>query len=210
MEVIALQEHKEETLERAEAVIRSGGLIAARTDTVYGIIGDAANVEAIERLFDLKQRPKEKAFPIFVKDVAMARWFAYISDAKARFLEGVWPGPVTVVFNHKEKLPPLLTADSDTIAIRMPNYPFLLALLDRLNMPLAQSSANLSGLPPATSAQAVIASFEQQKQKPDLVLDGGEVAGTPSTIIDFTANEPRLVRSGLVSKDEIELLFERF
>lgn len=209
MEIITLQEHEAQALERAEAVIKGGGLVAVPTDTVYGIIADAANTEAVEWLFEIKQRPKEKAFPIFVKNVAMARWFAYISDAKARFLEGMWPGPVTTVFHHKEKLPPLLTADSDTIAIRMPNHPFLLALLDRLNMPLAQSSANLSGLPPAISAQAVIASFEQQDQKPDLVIDGGEVAGTPSTIIDFMANQPRLVRSGLVSKDEIDALLSQ-
>ena len=209
MEIIALQEHEEKALERADAVIRSGGLVAVPTDTVYGIIADAANAEAVKWLYELKHRPKEKAFPVFVKDVAMARWFAYISDAKARFLEGVWPGPVTMVFHHKEKLPPILTRDLDTIAMRVPNYPFLLALLDRLNMPLAQSSANLSELPPATSAQAVIASFEEQEQRPDLIIDGGECCAVPSTIINFTNNNPRIVRSGLMSKEEIDVLLSQ-
>ena len=208
MEVVVLQENQEEALEKAEAVIKSGGLVAVPTDTVYGIIGDATRADAIERLYALKQRPKEKAFPAFVKDIAMARWFAYISDAKARFLETMWPGAVTVIFHHKEKLPPLLTAGMDTMALRIPNAPFLLALLARVDVPLAQSSANLSGMAPATSAQAVFASFEHQKQKLDLVIDGGEIAGTPSAIIDLTAGEPRIIRSGLMNGGELQALFE--
>lgn len=209
MEAVALREHQEKALEKAEAVIRSGGLVAVPTDTVYGIIGDALLPEAVARLYALKQRPKEKAFPVFVKDIAMARRFAYISDAKAGFLEHVWPGSVTVVFHRKEKLPLELTAGMDTIALRMPNAPFLLALLARVDVPLAQSSANLSGMPSAVHGQDVIAAFAREKQKPDLVIDGGAVPGTPSAIIDLTANEPRLVRSGLMSKKELDALFVR-
>ena len=208
MEVIALHEYQEKALEKAEAVIKSGGLVVVPTDTVYGIIGDATQAEVIEQLYALKQRPKEKAFPVFVKDIAMARWFAYISDAKARFLETMWPGAVTVIFHHKEKLPSLLTAGMDTMALRMPSAPVLLALLTRINVPLVQSSANLSGMAPATSTQIVFASFEHQKQKPDLVIDGGEVAGMPSAIIDLTASEPRIIRSGLMNGVELQALFE--
>lgn len=209
MEVITLQDDQDEALEKAEAIIRKGGCIAVPTDTIYGIIGDATNENAVEALYELKQRPKEKAFPVFVRDIAMARWFACISDAKARFLENAWPGPMTVIFDHKGKLTRNLTAGKDTVALRMPNIPFLLALLARMNVPLVQSSANISGMAPAKNAQEIIASFEGRAQKPDLIIDGGELAGSPSVIIDFTGNKPLLVRSGLMNKNDIDALCEK-
>lgn len=208
MKIITLLEHQEKALEYVEAVIKKGGLVAIPTDTVYGIVGDATKVKVIERLFILKARPKEKAFPVFVRDIAMARRFAYISDAKARFLERVWPGPLTVIFYHKEKLPSVLTAGKDTIALRIPQSAFVLALFNRIDIPLVQSSANISEMPAAKNSKDVIASFAHQKQKPSLVIDGGEVVGMPSTIIDFTTNQPQLVRSGVMTKEDIGMFFQ--
>jgi len=209
MEIINLQEHQEKALEKSESVIKSGGLVVVPTDTVYGIIGDATQAKTVGRLYALKARPKKKAFPIFVRDIAMARWFAYISDAKARFLESVWPGAVTVVFHHKEKLPQQLTAGNNSIAIRIPNHPFVLALLDRVNVPLMQSSANLSGMPPATRVQEIVAYFEKEKNKPNPIIDGGELSGSPSTIIDLTHNDPRIIRGDPMDKNTFETLLEK-
>lgn len=207
-EVITLQEHQDKALEQSISVIKSGGLVVIPTDTVYGIAGDATQAKTSERLYALKMRPKGKAFPVFVRDVAMTRRFAYISDAKARFLEHVWPGPLTVIFHHKEKLPSVITANKDTIALRMPQSAFALSLLARIDIPLVQSSANISGMPAAKNSEDVIASFANQKQKPDLVIDGGEIIGMPSTIIDFTAHQPRLVRSGVMTKQDLDLFFQ--
>ena len=209
MKIIVLEKRQEQALATCEDVIKKHGLAVVPTDTVYGIIGDAAQADVVRRLYNLKQRPKEKAFPVFVRDIAMARQFAYISDSKAKFLERVWPGAVTAIFHHKEKLPPLLTAGGDTIALRMPKDSFLSALLNRINVPLAQSSANISGMPPAATAQEAIASFEHQKQKPDLIIDGGTLSRTSSTVLDFTANKPRVIRSGLMSKEEIDFLMDK-
>lgn len=209
MKIITLSEHQEKTLGHVEAVIKKGGLVAIPTDTVYGIVGNATQAKTVERLYTLKMRPKEKAFPIFVRDIAMARWFAYISDVKARFLERVWPGPLTVIFHHKEKLPSVLTAGQNTIALRIPKAPFVSALLARMDIPLVQSSANISEMPAAKSSKDVIALFANQKQKPNLVIDGGEIAGMPSTIIDFTTNQPRLVRSGVMTREDIDLFFHQ-
>ena len=209
IESIVLQEYDTQAFERAEAVIKDGGLVVAPTDTVYGIMGDATQATVIERLYELKQRPHEKAFPVFVRDIAMARWFAYISDVKAQFLTTIWPGPVTAIFHHKEKLPPILTVSGDTIGLRMPNAPFIRSLLNRLQIPLVQSSANISGSNPATTVEDIMSLFDTQEQKPDLVIDGGEIKGASSSVIDFTANEPRLIRSGLMNKNEFELLCVR-
>lgn len=206
MEVIRLEKNQEQALDKAEAVIKKGGLVAVPTDTVYGIIGDATNKDVVKLLYELKQRPKEKAFPVFVRDIAMARWFAYISDAKAKFLERVWPGGVSIVFHHKEKLPRNVTAGSDTIALRVPDHVLLSAILARTGIPLVQSSANISGMPPATTAQEVIALFEQQKEKPVLIIDGEETPGTPSLIIDLTTNSPRIIRGGSMNKKRFDML----
>lgn len=210
MEAITWSEYQEKAVIKAASVIASGGLVAVPTDTVYGIVGDATRAEVIERLYTLKKRSKEKAFPVFVRDVAMARLFAYISDTKAILLKTIWPGPVTVIFHHKEKLPHVLTANQDTIALRIPKHPFFASLLSRVDVPLVQSSANLSHLPPATNSQDIITLFAAEQHKPDLLIDGGEVVGTPSTIVDFTTNELRFVRSGVMSKNDLDSFFQNF
>ncbi len=209
MRVVKLTERNfEKVLSGAERILRSGGIVISPTDTVYGILGDATNTEAIKKMFALKQRPQEKAFPIFVKSIPEARKYAYISDAKAKFLEKVWPGPVTIVFQHKEKLPKVLTSGLATIGIRIPDHPLLLKLLARLNFPLVQTSANVSGLPPAKSIDEVRQYFGKSKIKPNLIIDGGEIKGEQSTVIDFTSNEPIVLRTGFISGKELDLLLD--
>lgn len=209
MEIISPEDSKTIALVKVEQMIRQGGIVALPTDTVYGFIADATNEKAVAQLFELKHRPKEKAFPIFVRDVAMARWYAYISDAKAQFLQKVWPGPVTVIFHHKEKLPSILTAGSDTIGMRMPDDPFILDLLKRINIPLVQSSANRSGAHPAQTSQEIFMLFENEKNKPDLIMDGSAREGMPSTVLDLTANTMRIVRAGVVDRNELEMLMNQ-
>ena len=191
-------------ISQAEAILSSGGVVISPTDTVYGILGSAANESAVSKMFALKNRPAQKAFPVFVRDSAMARHYAYISDAKAKFLERVWPEPVTVVFNHKEKLPKVLTDRLDTIGLRMPHDPFLAELLKRVDAPLAQTSANISNEPPAENIEQIKHYFEKSKIQPDLVIDRGVLHGKPSTVIDFTGNEPIILRTGVVSKEELD------
>lgn len=193
-------------LATAERILLSGGIVIAPSDTVYGILGDATKPEVIKKIFKIKQRPGEKAFPIFVRDIATARKLAYVSDAKTKFLEKVWPGAVTVVFHHKEKLPKVLTGGKDTIGIRIPDSKFLLELLSRLDFPLVQTSANISGRPPAKNVKEAKAYFGKQKIRPDLVIDGGEIEGGASTVIDFTAKAPLILRAGPVSRSWLDTL----
>lgn len=208
MELMVLSEEtKERAVLRALEVLRRGGIVVGPTDTVYGIFCDAANPEAIRKVFKIKKRLAEKALPIFVKDVVTSRSFACIDDRKTRFLEKVWPGPVTVVFHHKEKLPRVLTGGKETIGIRIPNHPFLLDLLVRLDIPLAQTSANLSGAPPIRSAGEALAQWKKEKLI-NLVIDGGEMPVKPSTVIDFTAHSPVVLRSGILTKEELDRLLE--
>lgn len=193
-----------------ERVLRSGGLVISPTDTVYGILGDATNECAVSKMFALKNRPMEKAFPVFVRDIPMTRRYAYISDAKAKLLEQIWPGPISVVFHHKEKLPKILTGGLRTLAFRIPHSLFLAEVLERVDFPIAQTSANISNEPPAKNIAEIRHYFEKSKIKPDLVIDGGELYGQPSTIIDFTGKEPIILRTGMVSKEELDRLLNIF
>ena len=190
-------------------VLRNGGIVIGPTDTVYGIFGDATKKQVIEKIFALKQRPLEKAFPIFVKDIEMARCYAYISDSKAKFLEKIWPGAITVIFHHKGKLSHVLTAGRDTIGIRISNHLFFLELLSQLDFPLVQTSANISGKKPAKNLKEIQEYFSGGEFKPDLIIDEGELAGSPSVIADYTKENLRLVRSGWISKTELDLMFSR-
>lgn len=204
MRRILLSEEAATAPMEAAAIIAGGGIVAVPTDTVYGLVADARNEDAVRKTFVMKKRPPEKAFPVFVKDIAMARRYAYISDAKAKFLAEIWPGPTTVVFHHKEKLPAVLTGGTDTIGIRIPGHHFLSALLGRLDFPLAQTSANIADMPPAKTADEIAGYFKNPAAQPDLIIDGGELSGAPSTVVDCTGVSPLIVRSGIVSKLDID------
>ena len=197
-----------QVLIEAVQVIRVGGVVAVPTDTVYGLIADVSNPDAVRRIFAIKGRVPEKALPVFVRDIAMARRFAYISDAKAEFLEKMWPGQVTVVFQHKEKLPKVLTGGHTTLGMRMPKHPLLIALLEKLGVPLAETSANPSGKPAARSAARVKEYFRDAEHQPDLLIDGGETGRSPSAVIDFTGIEPLVLRSGATTKGQFDRLLK--
>lgn len=206
--VVNLNNNYQEVIVRAEKILKKGGIIIGPTDTVYGVFGDATNPEAIRKIFKIKKRSREKALPIFVKDIATARKIAYIDDRKAHFLEKVWPGPATVVFHHKEKLPHLLTGSRDTIGIRIPEYPFLRELLSRVDIPLVQTSANLAGSEPIRSAADALVIWKKEKGI-DLVIDGGELPKQPSTVVDFTRDEPIVLRTGIITKKELDQLLDQ-
>ena len=211
MKTIELNEaNHDSVLEHARELITQAGVIVMPTDTVYGLVCDARDEGAIRKMFVIKQRLLERVFPIFVKDIATARRYAYISDAKARFLDSIWPGAVTVVFRQKGKLPAILTGGQDTIGIRVPAHPFLLELLARLDFPLAQTSANISNEPPAKNKEEIERYFNGSEVQLDLIIDAGQILGASSTVIDFTGESPIIARSGLVSKQDLDRMLKDF
>jgi len=192
----------------AEKILKSGGLVAGPTDTVYGIFGRADDENTVKRIYSLKKRPEKKPLAIFVRDVTMARKYAYISDTKAEFLERVWPGQVTVVFHHKEKLTVNLTGGEETIAMRIPENRFLRDILQKLGVPLAQTSANLYGKAPAKDIQKIREYFADAKEPPELIIDGGELFGKPSAVLGFTGAEPMVLRTGMLKKEDFDHLLD--
>jgi len=180
-------------IEEIVEVIKNGGVVVCPTDTVYGLLADAANKKAVEKVFQIKKRSKTKPLPIFVKDIKAAKKFAYISEEQKKILKDKWPGKFTFVLKkRKEKI---FGADKKTIALRVPNYKLINILLEELNRPLTGTSANISGQPASTKIKEVLSQFKNQKIKPDLILDAGDLPESfPSAIIDLTGKTPKIIR----------------
>lgn len=209
MEVLKIADSR--VVLRVLGVLRKGGVCAVPTDTVYGLIADATNEKAVRKIFEIKGRPKEKAVSLFVRDIRMAKKYGEISPAREKFLEKIWPGAVTAVLELRmyesntnvRMIPNILTGERRTVGMRVPKDEFLQKILKEMGAPLAQTSANISGKPPARNAEEVIRYFERRSVQPNLVVDGGECGGEPSTVIDLSGREPKILRESAVSRETV-------
>ncbi len=187
------------SIKKATACVKRGEVLVCPTDTVYGLVTDATNERAVERLFKIKKRNLRKHIPIFIKDFKMAKKFSYINREQEEFLKKVWPGKVTVVLKRKKSKIKIYGAGEDTIALRIPDYRFLNILLKKINRSLTGTSANISGKPPSTKVKEVLKQFENDKIQPDLILDAGNLLKSlPSTIISLVGDKPKILRRGAV------------
>ena len=189
------QKNFQKIVKIVEQPIKQGKVVVCPTDTVYGLIADATNKKAVDRLFKIKKRPKTKSIPIFVKDLKMARELAKINKKQEKFLKSVWPGKVTVVLKRKKTKTKLYGVAKKTIALRIPKYELLISLAKQLNRPLTGTSANISGQPASTKIKEILQQFQDQKHQPDLIIDAGNLKpGKPSKVIDLTGSEPKILR----------------
>jgi L-threonylcarbamoyladenylate synthase len=183
-------------------VLCRGGIVAMPTDTVYGV-GVALDAErGIERLFEAKDRPLDKAIVLLVADAGQAETVGAMGPAARALAERFWPGGLTLVLRQVEGagLPAVLTAGQTTIGVRVPDHDCPRALAREFG-PLPVTSANVSGRPGATTAEEVVA---QLGERIDLILDGGPARrGVPSTVVDCSAEEPRVLRDGAIGSPEI-------
>lgn len=183
----------QKVVNKIEKFLKEGKVIICPTDTVYGLIADATNKKAVGRIFKIKKRPKNKPVPIFIKDISAAKKLAEINEKQEAFLKLVWPGKITVVLNRKKSR--LYGVDKKTIALRIPKYGLLLSLAKQLNCPLTGTSANISNRPASTKIKEVIKQFKNQKQKPDLAIDAGNLKSSkPSKVIDLIGSKPKILR----------------
>ena len=178
-----------------EKSIKKGEVILCPTDTVYGILADATNKKAVERVFQIKKRSRGKPTPIFVKDIKMAKKLAFVDKKQEKFLKIVWPSKITVVLKSRNVLPKILFGRTKTIGLRIPDYKLVNPLLKKLNRPLTGTSANISGKPASTKIQEVIKQFKKEKIKPDLILDAGNLKPSSlSKVIDLTGEKIKILR----------------
>jgi L-threonylcarbamoyladenylate synthase len=186
---------------RAASLIRAGRLVAFPTETVYGLGADGLSAEAVRRIFTAKGRPSDNplilhlASPDAIEGVAVGNVLA--RRLAARF----WPGPLTLVLPRRASVPTEVTAGLDSVAIRQPDHPVALALLDAVDRPLAAPSANPAGRPSPTSAHHVIAELDGRI---DAVLDGGPCrVGLESTVLDLTREPALILRPGGITAEEL-------
>ena len=191
---------KQTDYQECAQLINQGGIVAIPTDTVYGLGVLASNVEAIYHLRDIKQRPDEKALAYMVCDVEMIEAVCELTHRDYRLIERLLPGPVTLIFKKKKKLPIVDESGYDTLAVRIPNHPFILELIKHTQCGLYVPSANISGLPACVTSDQVLKQF-------DGLIDGcvlGEAyQGQASTIIDCTTQQLRIIREGPITWKEI-------
>ncbi len=187
-----------ESIDYATSVLRSGGLVAFPTETVYGLGANALDAAAVARIFAVKGRPANNPVIVHVAavdDVAAVatEWPEVAAHLAARF----WPGPLTLVLPRRSEVPDIVTAGGPTVAVRLPAHPVAQAVIRAAETPLAAPSANRSTHLSPTQAAHVLQELEGQI---DLVLDAGPTpGGLESTVLDLTSTPPRLLRPGLIT-----------
>ena len=195
-------------IHKAKAILSRGGIVAIPTETVYGLAGNALNAEVVAHIFAAKERPEFD--PLIVHTSAMDRAMALVKafPERAKILaQRSWPGSLTLVLPKKAIIPHLVTSGLDTVAIRVPDHPLTLSLLQQLDFPLAAPSANPFGYISPTEAGHV---EDQMGEKIAYILDGGPCkVGIESTIIGFDEELPVIYRLGGMSKEKIESIVGR-
>jgi L-threonylcarbamoyladenylate synthase len=192
---------------RAVAVLRAGGLVALPTDTVYGIGVALETPGGVERLFAAKRRPPDKGIMLLLDDAAQAARIGHMTPSAIALAEAIWPGGLTVVVPQRPDvpLPATLTGGLPTIGLRAPDRAAPRALAQAVG-PLPVTSANVSGLPEASDAEAIV---EQLGEAVDLVLDGGPAhGGPPSTVVDCTGERPVILRVGAIPTDRVAAVLD--
>lgn len=192
-------------LDRAAQILRAGGLVAFPTETVYGLGGDARNDRAVAAIYEAKGRPRFNPLIVHVADLAMAETFAVFDDRARVMARAFWPGPLTLVLPLRAGtgLSPLVTAELDSVAIRLPAHPVAQSLLRAFDGPLAAPSANPSGRVSPTRADHVAQGLSGRIAA---IVDGGACAvGVESTILGL-AGAPTLLRPGGIPVEQIEAL----
>lgn len=194
--------NKEDMREAAE-IIRSGGLVAFPTETVYGLGANALDPEASKRIYAAKGRPSDNPLIVHICRFEELEFIAKEVPTQAgKLADAFWPGPLTMIVWKNEKVPYETTGGMDTVAIRMPNHPVALALIEESGCMIAAPSANTSGKPSPTEAGHVALDLDG---KIPMILDGGPVGiGIESTIIDLTEKIPMILRPGYITKEMLE------
>lgn len=188
------------SLDTYAELLKQGSIVAFPTETVYGLGASAWNPLAIGRVFEAKKRPSDNPLIVHVSSVAMLNDFAEEIPENARLLmQKFWPGPLTLIFKKKKKVLDLITAGLDSVAIRMPNHPVALRLID-LAGPLVAPSANTSGRPSPTHPDHVRDDFGNSLP----VIEGGQCdIGLESTVLDLTSAIPEILRPGFITPKAI-------
>lgn len=197
-----------EIIEGPEAIVAAlanlglGEPVAFPTETVYGLGADALDEDAVARVFAMKGRPPENPLIVHVSDAEMAHELVEDWTAEAQLLaDAFWPGSLTLVLKKSDRVPSIVTAGGDTVAVRSPAHPIALGLIETIGKPLVGPSANPSGWISPTTSEHVALGFKDHDL---LIIEGGSCrAGIESTVVDLTTDQPTILRTGVISHTQI-------
>ena len=198
----------EEDLVPVAAAARNGEPVVFPTDTVYGVGANALLEEAAREIFRVKERNADKPLILLVADPGDVHGYiadltdSALTERAAGLIAEYWPGPLTLIFRKAPVVPPVVTAGGDTVGVRCPNNPVARALIRLAGVALATTSANLGGRPsPKDATEAA----DNLRGRVAYIVDAGpSKLGVESTVLDLSSDEPRLVREGYISWDEIK------
>ncbi len=184
-------------IKRAGKVLRTGGIVAYPTETVYGFAADTSNASAIKKLFQLKQRKADRPILMLIPSQdEVSLYTEHITDAAADLMKRFWPGGLTLIFKASSRVSPLLTSEKGNIGIRLSSHPVAAALAKEMGRPITSTSANLSGGPSPQTPDEIADTFDEGI---DLILDAGpSPSRTPSTVLDVTVDPPQILREGAI------------
>ncbi len=183
-------------IEEALATLGRGGIVAHATETCYGLACDLSNPKAVEKLFQIKQRPENQPVSVLFSSIAEAKKYVQWNDEAEKLANEFLPGPLTLILPMRSDAPKLQIVPIfnfqfsifNSIGLRVSSHPLATSLAQRFGKPLSTTSANIHGFPNTYSAEEIVAQFKDQLVQPDLILDAGTLPkNPPSKIIDLTA-----------------------
>lgn len=182
--------------------LKEGKIGIVPTDTVYGIIADAFNEKAVDRVFKAKKRNYTKPFLILVSNKEMLQNVVkQIRENEIEIMNRFWPGPLTILFEKNENISDLVTSGSNYVAVRLPNNKFICDIIDKLGNPIVAPSANISSKP---SAHKIEELEVELRKKVDFIVDGGTLNGCESTLIKIEENSIEVLREGAIKKEKLK------
>ncbi len=190
-----------ENIGLAGKIIREGGLVAFPTETVYGLGADGLDEIACRKIFEVKERPAEKALSLHVADFETIEKIAEVDRRAEKLFKKFFPGALTVILPKKNIVPDFVTGGLKSVGIRFPDNETALAVIKSAGKPVAASSANISGKMPPKNAEEV---FRNIGGKIPIIIDGGECKfGESSTVVDMSGGEIKILRRGTITEEEI-------
>ena len=187
-------------MDKIEKTLEAGGAVVLPTETVYGLFAQALNEEAVERVYELKQRPRDKALNL---NVASLEEIYAFSKNRPSYLEQLYqaflPGPLTIILQADDQVPAWINSGMETVGFRIPNHPVTLDLIRKYG-PLIGPSANLSGKASGTSFQQIMMDFQEQVSG---VEDDAALTGQDSTILDLSGEKVLILRQGAITREDI-------
>ena len=208
MKYIKLNEDEiEKIAKEAVEVIKMGGIVIAPTDTVYGIIADALNEKAVEKIYEIKKRKKTNPLSILVSNKDMLKKVVKkVSFEEEKIINKFFPGAITLIFEKNEQIPDIVTSGLDTVGIRMPNDKFLLKAIELLGSPIVATSLNLAGEESKTNLDNI---SQEILNNVDYVIDNGNTKiGVASTVAKIDGKKIEILREGTITKNMMQEVLE--